>query len=133
VSKLRSPDATIGPFREKNSVVLTAIVLDNSNPPVPIPGPSLSTATFTLYSEAEGFAIINSRDHVDIKSNIDANGVLTLPLHVNDLAIVDDHTDAEDDEVVTEYHRALFEWSWPTGRQGSYEIRIVVRDVNKVT
>jgi hypothetical protein len=129
MTTLRNPDSTIGPFREKDSVVLTATFLDNASPQAPIPGGSLTTATFTLYSEVDPFDIINSRDHVDIKSLISGAGVLTFALATADMAIIEDH---ETDGIVTEYHRALIEWTWSGGR-GSWEIRIVVRDVNKVT
>jgi hypothetical protein len=125
---LRNPDSTVGPFREQDSVILTATFLDNTG--VPIPGSSLTTATFTLYSETDPFDIINSRDDFDIKALVNGSGVLTLPLDPADMAIVEDHST---DGVVTEYHRALIEWTWPSGQRGSWEIRIVVRDVNKVT
>lgn len=120
---LRPPDSTVGPFRERDSVVLRATIMDNAVPPVAIPGTALTTVTFTLYSEKTR-AIINARDHVNIKPNVNAQGLLVFPLDQADLAIVDGQSE--------EYHRALIEWTWSTGQRGSWEVRIVVRDVNLV-
>lgn len=124
---LRNPDSTVGPFREQDSVVLRATMMDNATPPQAIPGTALQTATFTLYSEKRPTAgIINGRDHVDIKGKIDAQGHLVFPLDPADMAIVDGQS--------PEYHRALIEWTWNNGtvQRGSWEIRIIVRDVNLV-
>lgn len=121
---LAAPDSTVGPFHQLDSVVLRAIVQDNSVPPVAIPGASLVSMTFTLYSEHGTQAIINSRDRVDIKANVSALGVLSLPLAQADLAIVDGQA--------LEYHRALLEWVWNTTSRGSWEIRIAVRDISRV-
>jgi hypothetical protein len=123
---MRAPDSQVGPFRERNSVVLRGTFVDNATPPAPIPGTALTTATLTLYSEKTA-AIINGRDHVDIKGNVDAQGRLVLPLDPADTAIVDGQS--------PEYHRALLEWSWmaTTLQRGSWEIRIIVRDVTLVT
>lgn len=124
---LRNPDSTLGPFRERDTVVLRATVLDNQVPPQPIPGSALTTATLTLYSEKTS-GIINGRDHVDIKANVDAQGKLVFPLAPADMAIVNGQS--------PESHRALIEWTWnPAGtvQRGSWEIRIIVRDVNLVT
>ena len=121
---LRTPDSTLGPFRERDTPVLRATVMDNSVPAVPIPGPSLDTMTFTLYNERT-LLIINSRDHVDIKASVNEAGELEFPLVIADMAIIDT-TKAE------EYHRALIEWTWNTTKRGSWEIRIIVQNVNKV-
>lgn len=122
---LRKPDATIGPFREQTSVVLRATLMDTSDPPVAIPGASLNAATLTLYDEADPFDIINSRNRVDILSNIDTDGVLTFEFTPTDMLI-------QDDDELMENHRALIEWTYSTTKQGSFEIRIVVQNVLKV-
>lgn len=131
---MRPADLIVGPFRERDSVRISATVVDNAVPPAPIPGSALLTATLTLYSEqfitdsdgAVTYPIINGRDHSDIKSAIDANGALAVILGPNDMAMVDLN------DSPMEYHRALIEWTWPTAQRGSYELRIVVRDVEKV-
>jgi hypothetical protein len=121
---LRAPDSTLGPFRERDTPVLRATVVDNTLPAVPIPGASLDTMTFTLYNEKTGL-VINSRDHVDIRSSVNASGELAFPLTIADMAIIDT-TKAE------EYHRALIEWTWNTTQRGSWEIRLIVQNVSKV-
>ena len=121
---LRTPDSTLGPFRERDTPVLRATVMDNANPAVAIPGASLDTMTLTLYNEKTGL-VINSRDHVNIKANVDGAGALAFTLLAAEMAIIDT-TKAE------EYHRALIEWTWNTTQRGSWEIRIIVQNVNKV-
>lgn len=123
-----NPDSTIGPFRERDTVVIRATVQDNANPPVAIPSSALVSVTFTLYSEIPSgtgspptYPIINGRDHVDIKSNVDAQGKLTLELTAADMAILSNRSE--------EPHRALIEWVWNVDKRGSWEIRILVRDV----
>jgi hypothetical protein len=124
IPPLRKPDTTVGPFREQDSAQLTMVFVDGDD--VPIPGSSLTTATLTLYSEDDDeYAIVNSRDHVDILGSIDESGVLTWDLASADMAIFDD-------ELVTERHRALIEWTWGDAQRGSYEIRIVVKNLQKV-
>lgn len=130
-SLLAAPDSTVGPFHERDTVLITGLVKDNDTPPNPIPGASLVSATLTLYSEQVGntaptYPIINARDHFDIKPNINAFGELALTLTQADMALVDTPT------VATEYHRALIEWVWNVDKRGSHEIRIVIRDVPKV-
>jgi hypothetical protein len=125
---LRSPDSTLGPFRERDTPVLRATVVDNSVPAVPIPGASLDTMTLTLYNErptAGVYTIINSRDHVDIKANVNGAGEVAFQFVQADMAILDT-TKSE------EYHRCLIEWTWNTTQRGSWEIRIIVQNVNKV-
>jgi hypothetical protein len=109
-------------------VILRATVQDNSVPPQAIPGEDLTTATFTLYTERSTglvpYAIINGRDHVNIKDQIDAQGQLTLTLTAEDMAIVDGKSE--------EFHRALIEWAWASSQRGSWEVRIIVHNVHRV-
>lgn len=128
---MRNPDSTIGPFRERDTVVIRAQVQDNAIPPVAIPGASLVSATMTLYSEIPTsvgpppvYPIINGRDHVDIKPNINAQGQLTLELAAADMAILSTRSE--------ENHRALIEWVWNVDKRGSWEVRILVVDLYKV-
>jgi len=121
---LRKPDTTVGPFRENDSAELSMTFIDNTE--TPIPGSALLTATLTLYTEEDDdLTIINSRDHVDILSMIDEDGVFTFALDPEDMAILED-------DLLIERHRALIEWTWPLGQRGSYEIRIVVSNAAKV-
>lgn len=122
---LRVPDATVGPFREATTAVITATLMDTADPPVAIPGSAMAAVTYTLYSEADPFDIINSRDHVDILANVDSDGLLTLELTPDDNLMVDE-------DELTEYHRLLLEWTYNSTRQGNAEIRVVVQNVLKV-
>lgn len=142
---MRAPDLTLGPFRERNTVVIRAIVKDVSDPPVPIPGSELATITWTLYSEHGDEAIINNRDHVTLADGVDESGNLELILEPDDMAIVDAAaraTDALTNKALErmEYHRLLIEWSWvqtglgspaPTA-EANMEMRVIVRDLNLV-
>jgi hypothetical protein len=119
---LRDPDLTIGPYRERDTVFLTAMVRDNLN--VAIPGTSLDSAVYSLYLEKSPYTIINGRDKVNCVTSIDANGLLTMELSQADMAIVDGKLE--------EFHRLLFEWIWNTDKRGSYEIRVIVSNVVKV-
>lgn len=119
---LRTPDTTVGPFRERDSITLTATVRDNAG--TAIPGASLDTMTLTLYSEHAPDTLI--RDHIDVKSEVSAAGVLTHTFTSADMTIVDV-------DELTEYHRALLEWTFSAGaKRGSWEVRIVLRNVYHV-
>jgi hypothetical protein len=90
-----------------------------------IPGPSLDTCTLTLYDLASE-AIINSRDHVDIKANVDGAGRLTFTFTPADNQVLDDSHGFEP-------HVALFEWTYnsPTGR-GQWQLVLNVANAEKV-
>jgi hypothetical protein len=121
----RIPDSFLGRFREQDTPVLRAIVKDDAIPPVVIPGSSLSTMTLTLYNEHTS-AIVNGRDHVDIKPNVDGAGQLVFPLLVADMVILD-ATKKE------EYRRALIEWTWSTTKRGSWEAQFIVQNLHRVS
>lgn len=121
MATLRDPDATLGPFRERDTVIVTATVQDNLG--AAIPGSALTSITYTLYSE-KTLTAINSRDHVNALSLVSVLGVLTIELIPADMAIVDGKLE--------EYHRILIEWIYATSRRGSYEIRVIVQDEKKV-
>ncbi len=118
---LREPDTIVGPYRERDSVFLTCTIRDNLD--VAIPGSSLVSIVYTLYSERT-LLVINSRDHVSCIGNVDGNGVLSLELTPADMAIVDNK--------LAENHRMLIEWIWNSTRRGSHEIQIQVSNVAKV-
>lgn len=118
---LRDPDSELGPFRERDTVIVTATVTDNLG--VAIPGASLTSIVYTLYAE-KTLDVINSRDHVNAASMVNVAGVLTLELVPADMAMVG--------TAVEEKHRLLIEWIYASARRGSYEIRIVVQNEQKV-
>lgn len=90
-----------------------------------IPGTSLTTCTFTLYDQATG-VIVNSRNGVDVKANIDGSGLMTLILTPADGQILND-------ALTFETHVALFQWTYNTGAsRGEYEVALVVRNVKLV-
>lgn len=121
---LRTPDYVVGPFRERDSIVLTAVIRDETG--TPIPQLSLLSAKMSLYNEADPFDIINGRDDWDIKPNINSAGELTFSLDGDDMAI-------QDTDELTEKHRIMIEWTWNAGaRRGSCEIQVLVRNVLKV-
>jgi hypothetical protein len=120
---LRTPDAIVGPFRQRDTIILTAVLRDEFG--IGIPGPNLDTAELTLYNEVDPYDIINARDGVDITANIDAAGVFSFELSPDDMDIVDE-------DELTEKHRALIEWTYDGGKRGSAEVQILVRNVLKV-
>lgn len=118
---LRAPDTTVGPYRERDSLVLSATIRDHLL--AAIPGASLDTLTLTVYSEHDPDTLI--RDHEDIKSEVTAGGVLTHTFTSGDTTIVDV-------DELTESHRALFEWTYNVDKRGSWEVRIILRNVYHV-
>jgi hypothetical protein len=90
-----------------------------------IPGSSLTTCTLTLYDQTTG-AIINNRNGVDVKANIDGQGVMTFTFLPADGQILND-------ALMFEPHVALFQWTYNTGNsRGEYEVALVVRNVRLV-
>jgi hypothetical protein len=120
---LRRPDWVVGPFHEQDTVILTAIVRDETG--TPIPASALESMTMSLYSETDPFALLNSRDDVNILANVDAAGLLTLELTTADMAM-------EDDDNEREAHRVLLEWTWDGGKRGSAEVQVLVQNLEKV-
>lgn len=120
----RTPDADLGTFRERDTPTLRATVLDNSVPAVAIPGSALATMALTLYDEKTG-AIVNDRDAVDIKANVDEAGLLEFELEQDDMAMVNAASRAE-------YRRILLEWTWDVTKRGSSELRMRIVNVANV-
>jgi hypothetical protein len=116
---LRVPDFSHGPFPERTTRVVTCTVRDENA--AAIPGASLTSIVYTLYSE-HTLAILNSRADVDCKPNVDANGVLTLQLTPADMGM-------EDTTRQQERHRLLIEWVYSTGKEGRAEIQILVANL----
>ena len=97
---------------------------------VAIPGPSLDACELTLYDltkqAADQPSIINSREDVDIKANVDGSGVCTFTFLPADNLILDDTK-------AFEPHVALFEWTYngATGR-GQWQLVLNVRNAERV-
>jgi hypothetical protein len=131
MTTLHGADTTVGPFREHNTIMIEATIMDANNFTAAIPVSALDEVLFTLYTEHGDQDIINSRNQVDITSFVDEDGLLRYALAAEDMVILDD-------TLALEYHRALLEWKWTVGSpamqmQGSWEIRIIVRNLNRVT
>lgn len=108
---------------EETTLVVTRYILDhNSNP---IPNASLTTLVYTLYERSTG-AVINARQDVDAKANVDAAGLLTLELQPADLVMPTDNPE--------EIHVILIEWTYEAGaRSGKGELVFKVRAVTQGT
>ena len=109
---------------EQTTQKLTFTLKDENG--TPIPGVNLNSCTLTLYEQGT-LAIVNNRDHVDIKANVDANGVLTqtfVPLDTALLAVT---------ATGLETHVALFIWTYNASTsRGQYEVALVIRDSQKI-
>lgn len=66
----------------------------------PIPGSSLTSCTFSLYDK-DTRTIINERTNVDIQSDVNSEGILTLNLTELDNVII-----STNEEICNEYHIA---------------------------
>ena len=124
-SVLREPDSThptTGAYPEKTTRIFTTTIKDEAG--VAIPGSSLTSLVWTLYSE-HTLAVVNGRSAVDIKANVDGSGLLTLILLPADMAILQP-------SLSEERHRALFEWVYSSGKEGRHEARITVSNLAKV-
>jgi hypothetical protein len=121
---LRTPDAYLGTFRERDTPTLRANVLDNAVPPAAIPGSALITVTMTIYDEHTE-EIINSRTQVDIKPNVSEAGALEVELEEEDMVI---HTPTRR----RERRRILVEWTWDVNKRGSWEGQLTIENVAHV-
>jgi hypothetical protein len=109
---------------ERTTQKLTFTLKDEAG--AAIPGSSLTTCTLTLYDLATG-TIINSRDDVDVKSNVDSAGLFSFTFALADMAI-------QDSTLAVETHVVLIEWTYASGaKRGSYEAELTVRNVSKVS
>lgn len=123
---LRTPDAFLGHFRERDTPTLRASIVDDSVPAVAIPGSALTTATLTIYDEHGDHDIVNERDGVNVKPNIDENGALEFTLEEEDMVILRPSRK-------TERRRFLIVWTWDSPeKRGSWEGQLVIENVLKV-
>jgi hypothetical protein len=113
--------------KEKTTQAFTAVLQDETG--AVIPAASITALTLTLYDLLTN-AIINSRDHVSIKNanggTIDASGNLTWTSDVLDSPILND-------TLAQENHIALIEWTYNSGKQGRFEVALIVRNMVRVS
>lgn len=122
--RLRVPDLFLGRFRERDTPILRATVQDNSVPAVPIHGSALNALSLTIYDEHTQ-DIVNSREQVDIRTNVNESGALEFPLTEEDMVIL--HPSRK-----SERRRILLEWTWDTTQRASYEMQLVIDNMLKV-
>ena len=112
---------------EGSSALLTCIIRDELGVAVPVG--SISTLKATLYDLLDATAIINSRDHQNVKNandgTVDANGNFALQLRDVDNPVL--HPTER-----FEWHVLLVEWTWGTGRGSRKELRFKVRNLGLV-
>jgi len=94
------------------NTALMEFTLTDYDHTTPVPVSSVDTATLTLYHNDTG-AIINSRDDVDVKSKLDANGKFSMILDADDNVMI-----ATGDNVDSEVHSALITIT-ATGAEGA--------------
>lgn len=111
------------PFPEEATALIEAQVADENDQA--LPGPSVTTATMTLYNEADG-QIINSRQDTDVLADIGTDGKLLRTLTDLDMIIVD-HDRA------FERHVAEFNWTYGGGKIGRALVIFTVENMQKVT
>lgn len=119
---LRTPDTVLGTFRERNTPTFTATV--QGNDAVVIPGSALATVTLTIYDEHTR-EIVNDRNNVDVKANVDENGALTFQLEEADMVILNQ-------ERKRERRRIFIEWTWDVDKRSSWEGQMVIENLLKV-
>lgn len=91
---------------------LLEMTLEDENGP--ISGGQLTTVTLTLRDRATG-QVINSRQDVDVKPEVDGTGLLTHQFTAADGAIVDARRTLED-------HEAAIAWTYGSGLGGSHRV-----------
>ena len=111
---------------ERTTQVLTALIRDEKE--IPIPGSALTTFTLTLYV-VHTLGIINGRSAQNVLNlngvTVDGNGVVTWTMQPADNIIADE-------TMLFERHRALFEWTYASGKAGKEEIDLLVQNLAKV-
>ena len=124
----------LGLVRERSSGTVTAVLQDEAA--VVIPGASLSTLTLRLYDIATG-TILNSRaGALDVGGQnvlntnnvtVDAGGILTWSVQAADHAVVSTNPRAR------ERHRAVFEFTWGSGKRDWHALEFLVEAEPGVT
>lgn len=129
-------------INESNSGVYRAIITDESGGM--LPGSTLSTLTLTLYVIGAGGVLtyVNSRNNQNV---LNTNGVqvfdtlqtdtlvdgTTLPYNIK-WTISPADVDILNDSLQFERHCALFNWTWPTAKQGHHEVTLVVKNLKTI-
>jgi hypothetical protein len=126
---------------EQTTGVYRATITDEGG--AMLPASTLSTLKLTLYVKtAAGNVYINSRNEQNV---LNANGVLVYDTLQTDtlsdgtqltynlkwvIAALD--TTLNNSNLKTERHIALFEWTWPTDKQGKHEVILAVKNLTEV-
>jgi hypothetical protein len=121
--------SSVFPARERTSCTYEADLVDDSNPPVPVPAGSLLTLKLTLWDRKTG-TIINGRNEQNVLQaagvTVNAEGHLIWVLSPEDNAHI-----AGDGTVET--HVALWEWTYGSPvRTGNHEMFIQLQGVTHV-
>ena len=113
------------PIPERSSARLTAQLVDENGS-----GISPSTLTLSLYVLGDTNTIINNRNNQNVLNTndvtVDTSGNLTWNMQPQDNQIMSSNRRLE-------YHVALFEWTWGTGKAGKHEIVFPVENLQKIT
>lgn len=114
---------------EKTTKVITFVVADEND--APIPAASLSTLTLTLYPLRQPATTINARVAQNVLNTnnvtVDSGGNGRWESQPADNVIIESH-------LAVEIHRALFEYTWAGGtKSGKHEIDLYVQNLHRVT
>lgn len=129
------------PILEQTTGVYRAIITDEGG--AMLPGSTLSTLKLTLYVKTSGGDVfINSRNEQNV---LNTNGVTVYDTLQTDtlsdgttisynlkwiIAAAD--TTLNNSNLRFERHIALFEWTWPTAKQGKHELILAVQNLTEV-
>ena len=118
-------DLTGSPIAEETSQRINFTVVDEDG--VGIPAAGLTSLTLTLFTKRAN-TIINGRDATDI---LNVNGGTVGVDGVGSFLMT------PDDNVISgtgkvEYHTALFEWAWGTGKEGKQPVKLKVVNLQQV-
>ena len=113
--------------RERSTALYAATIQDENE--TAIPAADLDTLTLTLYDLATGTAI-NSRSAQNVLNannvTVSVLGALAWTMQPADNAIIGSPAGKH------ERHVALFQWTYGSGKAGSYEVIIDVENLAKV-
>lgn len=117
---------------ERTTLVYSAVLMDHSNPPVPIALASIVSAKLTLI-DVESGAVINSRNEVDIKNT----GPCTIHATTGAFVLV---FSEEDNQIVgskargeLEEHEATFDIVYDTDKRLTHPLVIFVKQLVSIT
>ena len=111
-----------GHFAEETKCEINATLKDETG--AVVGSGRLTECTLTLYDKSTD-TILNSQDAADILSSIDVNGVLSLALLPDDMAM---KTATKKEEK----HVALIHYEWDADGEANQEVEFRVRNMNRV-